>query len=88
MKFFETDQGKPHMGRITALIYTVALIPGCNYFQKMEARCYLRIAFSVGWWLSLGAKRPAYRMSDMLHPAGILGAVLVVVGLVGQYFVN
>ena len=36
MRFFETDEGSPHVGRICALLYTLALVPGCDYFVSLK----------------------------------------------------
>jgi hypothetical protein len=57
LRFFETDEGRPHFGR-GALIYTVALVPGCERFVRIDALCVMRIVSAIGWWLALGQKKP------------------------------
>ena len=85
MRFFETDEGRPHVGRICALIYTLALAPGCEYFVSIGPLCVMRIVFTIGWWLAFGQKKPARTFAEFAHPLGFVGMFLIVVGLAGQF---
>ncbi len=86
VKFFQTSEGRPHVGRIAGLIYVVALVPGCREFLVVEPLCLARIIFTAGWWLSFAGKRPVFTLSEMIHPLGIIGAFLMVLGLAGQFY--
>ena len=87
MNFFKTSEGGPHAGRIAALIYIIALGPGCNYFRDVDTTCLLRIVSTVGWCLSFAAKRPVVTWADMLTPVRLIGLIMITVGLFGQFFV-
>jgi hypothetical protein len=85
--FFQTSEGRLHAGRLAGVVYTVALLPGCYLFVYVDAMCVARIVFTVGWWLSFCDKRPAHTGSELLTNARrVLGIVLVVVGIVGQFY--
>ena len=86
MKFFQTSKGRPHIGRIAGLLYVVALVPGCREFLVVEPLCFMRIIFTAGWWLSFGEKRPAHTLSEMVHPIGIIGVILILLGIAGQFY--
>lgn len=86
MKFFQNSEGRPHVGRIAGLLYVVALVPGCREFLVLEPLCLARISFTAGWWLSFGGKRSLFTLSEIVHPPGIIGAILMVLGLVGQFY--
>jgi len=86
MKFFQTSEGRPHIGRIAGLLYVVALVPGCREFLVVEPLCLMRIIFTAGWWLSFGEKRPAHTLSEMVHPIGIIGVILILLGIAGQFY--
>ena len=85
-RFFETNEGHPHIGRICALIYTVALVPGCESFVRIDPLCIMRIVFASGWWLALGQKKPARTFADIAYPLGFVGMFLLCVGLAGQFY--
>jgi hypothetical protein len=55
MKFFQTSEGRLHVGRIAGLVYVVGLVPGC---RELEALCLMRIIFTAGWWLPLARSGP------------------------------
>ena len=86
MKFFQTSKGRPHIGRIAGLLYVVALVPGCREFLVVEPLCLMRIIFTAGWWLSFGEKRPAHTLSEMVHPIGIIGVTLILLGIAGEFY--
>jgi len=83
MKFFQTSEGRLHVGRIAGLVYVVGLVPGC---RELEPLCLMRIIFTAGWWLSFGEKRPAHTLSEMVHPIGIIGVILILLGIAGQFY--
>jgi hypothetical protein len=85
LTFFETDQGNLHLGRIAALLFTVALVPGCEYFARIDPICMMHIVFAIGGWLAMGRKKPARTFADS-HPLGIVGWFLLFIGLAGQFF--
>jgi hypothetical protein len=87
MKFFQTSEGRLHTGRIAGLCYVVGLLPGCIEVPALEPRCLMRVIFTAGWWLSFGEKRPARTPSELVHPLRIIGGILMVVGLAGQFYV-
>jgi hypothetical protein len=84
MEFFQTSEGRLHAGRIAGLLYVVALAPGC--ILVVEPLCLMRIIFTAGWWLSFGEKQPARTLSEMLHPIGIIGIILILLGIAGQFY--
>ena len=84
--FFQTSEGRLHAGRLAGVIYTVALLPGCYLFLYVDAMCVARTIFTVGWWLSFGDKRPPHTGSELLAARRMLGIVLVVAGIVGQFY--
>lgn len=84
MTFFETNEGRLHTGRIGGLIYILALLPGC--FHVTEPLCLMRIVFTAGWWLSFCDKRPAHTLSEMAHPLRIIGVILILLGIAGQFY--
>jgi hypothetical protein len=60
MKFFQTNEGRLHTGRIAGFIYVLALVPGCRDFLVLEplaaggpyARAYAKLAatgFQLHW---------------------------------------
>ena len=83
MRFFETDERNPHIGRISALLYTVALVPGCEEFVRIDSLCVMRMVFVLGWWLAAGQKKPARTLA---RPLGFVGMFLLCIGLVGQFY--
>ena len=89
MEFFKTAEGRLHGTRIAGAIYTIGLIPGCLvWLYAADAMCLMRIAYTAGWWLSFCDKRPAPVARDLLgHPRRVLGIVLVVLGLVGSFYI-
>jgi hypothetical protein len=52
MGFFETSDGFAHVGRIAGVFYLLALVPGCEFFHRVDALCAMRIVSTVGWWLA------------------------------------
>ena len=88
MKFFQTSEGRPHIGRSAGVLYVVGLVPGCREFLVVEPVCLLRIIATAGWWLSFGKKQPAHTLSEIVNPIGIIGLILILRGLAGQYFVG
>jgi len=84
MKFFQTSEGRLHTGRIAGLILVVGLVPGC--LEVVDPLCLMRIVFTAGWWLSFGEKRPAHTLSEMVHPIGIIGVILILLGIAGQFY--
>ena len=86
MKFFETSEGRPHIGRIAGLIYAFSLVFGCTGSHLLEPQCLARIIFTVGWWLAFCHKRPTRTLSELLNPFGIVGVILIVSGLAGQVY--
>ena len=86
MKFFQTSEGRPHIGRIAGLLFVVALVPGCIEVPVLEPLCLMRIICTAGWWLSFGEKRPARTLSEMVHPLGINGVILILLGTAGQFY--
>ena len=88
MKFFQTSEGRPHIGRIAGVLYVVGLLPGCRWFLVVEPVCLLRIIFAAGWWLAFGKKQPAHTLSEMVNPIGIIGLIPILLGLAGQYVVG
>lgn len=86
MKFFHTGEGRLHFGRIAGVVYVVALVPGCREFLMMEPLCVMRMVFTAGWWLSCCQKRPPHTLSEMFHPAGIVGIILILLGMAGQFY--
>ena len=86
MKFFQTSEGVPHIGRIAGLIYAVVLVPGCMEAPVLEPLCLMRIVFTAGWWLSFCGKRPARALAQMAHPLGMIGFTLILLGIAGQFY--
>ena len=81
----KTDQGSLHWGRIGALIVTVALVPGCDYFTRIDPLCIVHIVIAIGGWLAFGRKKPARSFADA-HPLGIVGWVLLFIGVAGELY--
>lgn len=46
----------------------------------------MRIVFTAGWWLSFCDKQPARTVSEMAHPIRIIGVIVLVIGIVGQFY--
>jgi hypothetical protein len=51
----------------------------------VDPLCLMRIVFAAGWWLFSCQKRPARTWREM-HPLGIIGLVLIVFGVGGQFY--
>jgi hypothetical protein len=86
MKFSQTSEGRLHAGRIAGLMYVVAVVPGCIMVPVPDPFCLMRIIFTAGWWVSFGHKRPARTLSEMAHPLGIIGAIMILLGIAGQFY--
>ena len=86
MKFFQTSEGRLHTGRAAGLLYVLALVPGCREFLVVEPLCLVRIIFTAGWWLSFCDKRPARTLSEMAHPLGIIGVIMILLGIAGSFY--
>ena len=82
--FFRTDEGRPHIGRICGLLYLVGFTPQCIEFR--DPYCFAGLTFIAGWWLCFGAKQAKRSYREMLHPIGIIGLILIVLGLAGQFY--
>ncbi len=65
-------------------MYAVALVPGCIESPVLDPICLSRIAFTLGWWLAFGRKLPARTLLE--KAPGIVGAILVLIGIVGQFY--
>lgn len=89
MEFFKTSEGRLHAGRIAGVVYTIAVLPGCLILlHSADPMCIMRITYTVGWWLSFCDKRPALAAGDLLnHPRRLLGVALVVLGVIGSFYV-
>ena len=90
MDFFKTDDGKAHRTRIVGVIILVALLASCALdFRAADMdMCAARAMFLLGWWLSFCSKRPATTWSGIVAtPLRVTGAVFVVLGIVGQFYV-
>jgi len=86
MKFLQTSEGRLHIGRIAGILYVVGSLPGCIRVPVLEQLCLMRAIFIAGWWLSYGEKRPACTLSEMARPLGIIGVILMLLGLAGQFY--
>ena len=84
MEFFRTNDGRPHSGRIAGAIYIAALIPGCREFP--DPLCWMRILFTAGWWIAFCPKRSVGSFAELGYIPRILGTVLLLLGLVGQFY--
>jgi hypothetical protein len=62
----------------------IGIAPGCIHFH--DAYCYAGITFIAGWWLCFGEKQSKGAFREMLHPLGIVGLILVVLGIAGQFY--
>ena len=89
MEFFKTSEGRLHGGRIAGAIYTIGLLPGCwMLWHAADLNCIMRLIYTAGWWLSFCDKGPVNATRDLLsQPRRLLGVVLVVVGLIGSFYV-
>jgi hypothetical protein len=85
-KYFQTREGRLHIGRIAGLVYVVGLVPGCREFLVVEPLCLMRVIFTAGWWLSFDEKRPAHTLSEIVHPIKIIGVILILLGIAGQFY--
>jgi hypothetical protein len=85
MKFFQTSDGRLHGGRIAGFLYVISLVLGCRELRVLEPSCLMQILFTMGWWLSFCGKRPR-TLSEMAQPAGIIGVILILLGLAGQFY--
>src|SRR5215204_5545755 len=90
MEFFKTSEGRLHGTRIAGAIYTIGLIPGClTWLYAADPMCIMRITYTAGWWLSFCDKGPTPVARDLLrHPRRVVGIVLVVLGLIGSFYVT
>ena len=90
MEFFKTSDGRLHGARIAGAIYTIGLLPGCvTLWYGADPQCLMRLTYTAGWWLSFCDKRPANAARDILSPPRrLLGVVLVVLGLIGSFYVS
>jgi hypothetical protein len=86
MEFVQTNEGRLHIGRIAGLIYILALVPGCREFLTLEPLCLARFIFTAGWWLCFTEKQPARTLSEIVRPRGIVGLILILVGIAGQFY--
>jgi hypothetical protein len=88
MGFFETSDGFAHVGRIAGVFYLLALVPGCEWFYRVDALCAMRIVSTVGWWLAFGVgKRRMLKLSDLVAgPVSLLGLLTLTIGVVGQFY--
>jgi hypothetical protein len=85
MTFFKDDEGHLHIGRITGVVYTAALIPAlCG--THVPAPLYLaRAVFAAGWWMAAWDKRQWRKLSELLHrPRAIIGVGLAIGALIAQ----
>ncbi len=87
MNFFQTTEGRPHVGRVVGVLYLIALLPEC-LLQHMAPISWARIMMTAGWWLSFGDKRQRTTWAELVsHPRTLLGTILLLFGLVGGFFV-
>jgi hypothetical protein len=82
--FFQTREGRLHTGRIAGALYVIVAAPGC--IVSPDRICFARITCIAGWWLCFGAKQSPRTLREMLHPLGMIGLILVVLGLAGQFY--
>jgi hypothetical protein len=87
MEFFKTSEGRLHGTRIAGMIYAIALLPGCMMSPVLGPVCIMRITYTAGWWLSFCDKRPTQAAGDLVSLRRLFGVVLVVIGLVGGFYV-
>jgi hypothetical protein len=82
--FFKTSENRLHAGRIGGVLYVFGIAPGCVEFH--DPYCLAGITLIAGWWLCFGAKQPKRSFREILHPLGIIGFVLIVLGIAGQFY--
>ena len=88
MDFFRTSEGRLHAGRIAGIIYLVGLLPGCEFFRDIDRLCVMRIVSTVGWWFSFCDYTQPPTFAEMArHPRNLLGLIILVAGLIGQFYV-
>lgn len=81
--FFRTREGRLHVGRLRGVLYTIGVAPGRIEFH--DQYCFADVTSIAGWCLCFGAKhRRTFR--EMLDPVGILGTILMVLGIAGQFY--
>lgn len=82
--FFHDSEDRLHVGRICGVLYVIGIAPGCLLFH--DAYCYAGIAVIAGWCLCFGAKQRKSTFREMFHPLGIVGIILIVLGVAGQFY--
>jgi len=89
MEFFKTAEGRLHGARIAGVIYTIGLLPSCvQLLYAADPMSIMRVTYTAGWWLSFCDKRPAHGVDELFrHPRRLLGIALVVLGLIGSFYV-
>jgi hypothetical protein len=60
------------------------MAPEC--IHSHNAYCFAGITFVAGWWLCFGTKQRRFYFREMFHPLGIIGLILLVLGLAGQFY--
>lgn len=85
MRFFQTSEGRLHVGRIGGLLFSVAAAAGFREFPVVDPLCWMRTIFAAGWWLSFCEKRLPRTLSEM-RPLGIIGLVLILFGVAGEFY--
>ena len=84
-KFFYTSEDRLHGARVAFLIYCFGLAIGWKY--NSEWMRVMRSLFIAGWWFAFCQKRPAHSLAELVRePATIVGAVMAVAGLVGEFY--
>jgi hypothetical protein len=95
MKFFLTSEGQPHIFRIGGLLSVIIAAiwcrecvaePAATRSALAEPLCFMNSIFAAGWWLVGGSKRPVRTWSEMAHPLRIIGVILILVSLAGQFY--
>ncbi len=79
------------MGRIAGVFSLLALVPGCEWFHRVDTLCAMRIVSTVGLWLAfVVGKRSMLKLSDVVAgPVSLLGLLTLTIGVVGRsYFVG
>ncbi len=86
MTFFQDDEGHLHALRLAAVLFTVALVPGCGP-HVFAPLCLSRAVFALAWWIAFWDKRPCRTFSELVHhPRSVIGVAILIGALIVQTY--